>query len=258
MTFLQSIEFVGDQAQFEQLLDRYRELMGADTTAKRGLAPRRPRTAGHVRRTGGVRVVRVGDGEQQSPGYAEVGGGGVVDAGGGDLPQLRPRRHVRGLTGGTSRAVTRMRKRPSRSPLRAVPGHAGQRSVTSSSSSCPNVSCVASAAPVPAASSASFEGYFSLMTSSVRPSVSSNVTVVTEPLAPSSSFVQTIREGRRDFDVPTEEVHAVAEVEPVCATGSHVHLAGVQRHSHRLRNPPPLEQLGLRPGLERQTLRRVE
>lgn len=35
MTFLQSIEFQGDQAQFEELLDRYRALMGADTTAKR-------------------------------------------------------------------------------------------------------------------------------------------------------------------------------------------------------------------------------
>jgi hypothetical protein len=35
MTFLQSIEFQGEQAQFEQLLDRYREIMGSDTTAKR-------------------------------------------------------------------------------------------------------------------------------------------------------------------------------------------------------------------------------
>lgn len=35
MTFLQSIEFHGDQAEFEKLLERYRELMGLETTAKR-------------------------------------------------------------------------------------------------------------------------------------------------------------------------------------------------------------------------------
>jgi hypothetical protein len=35
VTFLQSIEFQGDQAQFEQMLDRYRQLMGSETTAKR-------------------------------------------------------------------------------------------------------------------------------------------------------------------------------------------------------------------------------
>ena len=35
MTFLQSIEFEGDQAEFEKLLERYREIMGSDTTAKR-------------------------------------------------------------------------------------------------------------------------------------------------------------------------------------------------------------------------------
>src|SRR5687768_5502690 len=63
----------------------------------------------------------------------------------------------------------------------------------SSSSSCPNVSCVASCAPVPASSSASFVGYSSLMTSSVLPSRSSNVTVVTDPASPLSSFVQTMR-----------------------------------------------------------------
>src|SRR5690348_14875569 len=67
-------------------------------------------------------------------------------------------------------------------------------SSASSSSSCPNVSCVASCAPVPAASSASFVGYSSLMTSSVLPSRSSNVTVVTDdPSSPLSSFVQTMR-----------------------------------------------------------------
>ncbi len=35
MTFLQMIEFQGEQAEFEKLLDRYREVMGEDTTAKR-------------------------------------------------------------------------------------------------------------------------------------------------------------------------------------------------------------------------------
>ena len=55
---------------------------------------------------------------------------------------------------------------------------------TRSSSSCANVSTLASAAPVPAASRASFEGYSSRMTSSVLPSVSSKVTVVTDPLSP--------------------------------------------------------------------------
>src|SRR3990172_2744709 len=65
---------------------------------------------------------------------------------------------------------------------------------TRSSSSCPNVSTIASAAPVPAASRASFEGWSSCMTSSVFPPFSSKVTVVTGPSSPPSSLVQTRRE----------------------------------------------------------------
>src|SRR6516225_3521211 len=66
---------------------------------------------------------------------------------------------------------------------------------TRSSSSCANVSTVASAAPVPAASRASFEGWSSRMTSSVLSPLSSKVTVVTGPSSPPSSLVQTRREG---------------------------------------------------------------
>ena len=47
-------------------------------------------------------------------------------------------------------------------------------------------------------------------------------------------------------------------IEAVPAAGAHVHLAGAQRHAHRLRHPPPLEQLGLRPRLEHEARGRVE
>src|SRR5687768_10415302 len=67
--------------------------------------------------------------------------------------------------------------------------------VRRSSSSCANVSTIASAAPVPAASRASFEGWSSCMTNSVLPPLSSKVTVVTGPSSPPSSLVQTRREG---------------------------------------------------------------
>src|SRR4026208_533755 len=66
--------------------------------------------------------------------------------------------------------------------------------VTRSSSSCANVSTVASAAPVPAASRASFEGYSSCMTSSVLPPLPPKVTVLRRPSAPPSSLVQARRE----------------------------------------------------------------
>src|SRR6185312_6731774 len=62
--------------------------------------------------------------------------------------------------------------------------------VTRSSSSCSNVSCVPLSIPARASSRASFVGWSSCMTSSVRPPFSSKVTVVT---APPSSFVQTRR-----------------------------------------------------------------
>ena len=35
MTFLQFIEFRGDKTEFDRLLERYRELMGSETTARR-------------------------------------------------------------------------------------------------------------------------------------------------------------------------------------------------------------------------------
>src|SRR4026209_1270907 len=66
--------------------------------------------------------------------------------------------------------------------------------VRRSSSSCANVSTSASAAPVPAASRASFEEWSSCRTSSVLPPFSSNVTVVTGPPSPPSSLVHTRRE----------------------------------------------------------------
>src|SRR5215475_13426291 len=53
---------------------------------------------------------------------------------------------------------------------------------------------MASAAPVPAASSASFEGYLSCRTTSVLPLSSSKVTVVTGPPSPPSSLVHARRE----------------------------------------------------------------
>src|SRR5690606_9030116 len=73
----------------------------------------------------------------------------------------------------------------------------GVARVTRSSSNCSNCSA---AAPVPvlpeamASSRACLEGYSSVRTSSVLPSFSSKVTVVTGPSSP-SSFVQTMREG---------------------------------------------------------------
>ena len=79
--------------------------------------------------------------------------------------------------------------------------------VTRSSSSCANVSTVASAAPIPAASRASFEGYSSRITSSVLPSVSSKVTVVTEPLSTLSSFVN----GRKRESDPAPTTNRVEE-----------------------------------------------
>src|SRR4026209_1657884 len=66
--------------------------------------------------------------------------------------------------------------------------------VRRSSSSCANVSTIASAAPVPAASRASFEEWSSCRTSSVLPRFSSHVTVVTGPPSPPSSLVRTRRE----------------------------------------------------------------
>src|SRR6185437_3982309 len=53
---------------------------------------------------------------------------------------------------------------------------------------------MASVAPVPAASSASFEGWLSCKTTRVLPPFSSKVTVVTGPSAPPSSLVQLRRE----------------------------------------------------------------
>src|SRR3954469_18354682 len=53
---------------------------------------------------------------------------------------------------------------------------------------------MASTAPVPAASSASFDGYVSCRTTSVLPSFSSKVTVVTDPPSPPSSLVHERRE----------------------------------------------------------------
>ena len=35
MTFFQFIEFRGDKTEFDRLLERYRELMGSETTARR-------------------------------------------------------------------------------------------------------------------------------------------------------------------------------------------------------------------------------
>ena len=63
----------------------------------------------------------------------------------------------------------------------------------SSSSSCANVSRVASCAPVPASSSASCVGYNSRMTSRVLPSRSSNVTVVMTPRPHSFPRCHTMR-----------------------------------------------------------------
>src|SRR3954465_4149994 len=67
--------------------------------------------------------------------------------------------------------------------------------VTRSSSSCSNVSLHPPVLPdaIPS-SKASSEGYRSCMTTSVSAPRSSNVTVVTVPLSPPSSFVQTRRE----------------------------------------------------------------
>ena len=67
---------------------------------------------------------------------------------------------------------------------------------------------------------------------------------------------------RCHFDVSAEERHglrgAVAEHEAVPAPDTNIRLAGKQGHAHRLRCPPPLEQLGLGPRLEHEARRAVE
>src|SRR5687767_3274936 len=131
--------------------------------------------------------------------------------------------------------------------------------LTRSSSSCANVSTIASAAPVPAASRASFEEWSSCMTNSVLPSFSSNVTVVTGPPSPPSSLVHTRREcGVTSRYVPKNAIASGSKLETVLAPDTNIHLTGTQGHAHRLRHPPPREQLGLGPRLEHDAGRGVE
>src|SRR5262245_44131477 len=66
---------------------------------------------------------------------------------------------------------------------------------------------------------------------------------------------------RCHLDVPAEERHRlwiVTEHQTVRAPDTNIHLAGKQGHAHRLRYPPPLEQLGLGPRLEHDASRAVE
>src|SRR6185369_16184227 len=46
------------------------------------------------------------------------------------------------------------------------------------------------------------------------------------------------------------EFHTLAEHETVLTPDTNIHLAGEQVHAHRLRPPPPLEQVGLGPRFE--------
>src|SRR4029453_14184084 len=46
--------------------------------------------------------------------------------------------------------------------------------------------------------------------------------------------------------------------ETVLAPGTNIQLAGMQGHAHRLRYPPPFEQLGLGPRLEHHARRSIE
>ena len=50
----------------------------------------------------------------------------------------------------------------------------------------------------------------------------------------------------------------VAEHQTVPAPDTNIHLAGKERHAHRLRYPPPLEQLGLGPRLEHDARQTVD
>src|SRR5215212_12094301 len=64
---------------------------------------------------------------------------------------------------------------------------------------------------------------------------------------------------RRDVEVRAEKRHTVGfELETVLAPDTNIHLTGTQGHAHRLRHPPPLEQLGLGPRLEHDARRAVE
>src|SRR5215471_6481543 len=99
------------------------------------------------------------------------------------------------------------------------------------------------------------------MTMSVLPPFSSKVhrgdgTFVTFLISPDEAGV------RRHFDVLTQECHrllrgSVAEHETVRAPRTNIGLAGKEGHSERPRCPPPLEQLGLGPGLEHDVRRAV-
>src|SRR5688572_30185788 len=105
-------------------------------------------------------------------------------------PRPRTRPAASGRPSARWRSWARAESRPDRRQDRPTPSPR----VTSSSSSCSNASGIASAAP-PAASRASFEEWSSCRTTSVLPPLSSNVTVVTGPPSPPSSFVHTRREG---------------------------------------------------------------
>src|SRR5688572_25716690 len=64
---------------------------------------------------------------------------------------------------------------------------------------------------------------------------------------------------RCHFEVRAEERRSIGfELETVLAPDASIHLAGKQGHAHRLRHPPPPEQLGLGPRLEHDAGRAVE
>src|SRR4051812_43917097 len=64
---------------------------------------------------------------------------------------------------------------------------------------------------------------------------------------------------RCHFEVRAEERYTIGfELETVLAPDMNIHLTGTQGHAHRLRHPPPLEQLGLGPRFEHDTRRAVE
>ena len=51
---------------------------------------------------------------------------------------------------------------------------------------------------------------------------------------------------RCHFEVRAEERHSIGfELETVLAPDTNIHLTGTQGHAHRLRHPPPPEQLEL-------------
>ena len=101
------------------------------------------------------------------------------------------------------------------------------------------------------------------MTSSVLPALLLERDRGDRPVAACFFIGPDEARGRCHFKIPAMKRHAlrggrVPEHEAVRAAHANIELAGKQRQAKRLRNPPPLEQLGLGPRLEYDARRGVD